>query len=66
MLKKSKRLCISPKDIAIILDISLRQANRRYNQAKDAYGRLRHQHLTFREFAEYYGLPLDELYERLN
>ncbi|TYP91338.1 hypothetical protein BC792_12046 [Sphingobacterium allocomposti] len=65
MHEKSPRLCITPKDIAYILNVSLRQASRRYNQVKDAYGRLRHQELTVQEFADYYGLPVNEIYARM-
>ncbi|MCW8312053.1 hypothetical protein K7A41_12535 [Sphingobacterium sp. InxBP1] len=62
---KKHRLCISPKDIALVLDLSPSQAQRKYRQAKDAYGKARHQQLTVREFAEYYDLPLEEILERL-
>lgn len=47
------------------MDISIRQAHRRYQQLKDAYKREKHQYVTVREFCDYYGLPLDEVLERL-
>ena len=62
---KKYRLCISAKDVATVLDLSPRQAQRKYQQAKDAYGKARHQHLTVHEFAAYYDLPLAEVIERL-
>ncbi|WP_144062802.1 hypothetical protein [Sphingobacterium paucimobilis] len=64
-MSKKPRLCIYPKDVEIILDLSPRQAFRRYQTVKDAYGKLKHQELTFREFADYYGLPLDDVYDKL-
>lgn len=64
-MSKKHRLCISAKDVANILDLSPRQAQRKYQQAKDAYSKARHQQLTVREFADYYGLPLAEVVERL-
>lgn len=65
VMTKKYRLCISPKDIALVLDLSPRQAQRKYQQAKDAYGKAKHQQLTVSEFAEYYGLPLADVIERL-
>ncbi|MFD2554738.1 hypothetical protein [Sphingobacterium tabacisoli] len=65
IMSKKNRLCIYPKDIEIILDLSPRQAHRRYQLAKDAYGKQKHQELTFREFADYYGLPLDDIHAKL-
>lgn len=62
---KKYRLCISAKDIASVLDLSPRQAQRKYQQAKDAYGKASHQHLTVHEFAAYYGLPIDDVIARL-
>jgi len=64
-MSKKHRLCISAKDVANILDLSPRQAQRKYQQAKDAYSKVKHQHLTVGEFAAYYGLPLTEVVERL-
>lgn len=45
--------------------MSYKQASRRYNQAKDALGRLRHQELTFKEFADYFGLDVEDIYRQL-
>ena len=64
-MSKKYRLCISAKDVAIILDLSPRQAQRKYQQAKDAYSKSKHQPLTVREFAAYYGLPLVDVIDRL-
>ncbi|WP_270087380.1 hypothetical protein [Sphingobacterium sp. SYP-B4668] len=64
-MSKKHRLCVNAKDVAAILDLSTRQAQRKYQQAKDAHGKAKHQHLTVREFATYYGLPLEEVLERL-
>jgi len=64
-MSKKQRLCISPKDIATVLDLSPRHAQRKYQQAKDAYGKAKHQQLTVQEFASYYGLPLAEVLELL-
>jgi len=65
LMTKKYRLCISAKDVASVLDLSPRQAQRKYQQAKDAYGKARHQQLTVQEFAAYYDLPLAEVIERL-
>ncbi|GEM_PF-1649506 len=64
-MSKKYRLCINPKDVALVLDLSPRQAQRKYQQAKDAYGKAKHQQLTIHEFAAYYDLPLAEIIERL-
>lgn len=64
-MSKKNRLCIYPKDIEIVQDLSPRQAYRRYQSVKDAYGKQKHQELTFREFAEYYGLPLEDVHDKL-
>lgn len=60
-----KRLTIKPKDISIILQISFRQAQRKYQQAKSAHGRVKHQEITFKEFGEYFGLKEQDLYDHL-
>lgn len=62
---KKHRLVISPKDIAMVLDTSVRNARRKYQQARDAYGKAPHQMLTIYEFSEYYGIPIEDIIDRL-
>ncbi|GGH29870.1 hypothetical protein GCM10011418_41510 [Sphingobacterium alkalisoli] len=61
---KNPRLCITAQDISAILNITPRQASRKLQEVRDAYGKQYHQYLTFAEFAAYTDLPLDELYKR--
>lgn len=58
---KIKRICIFPHDISILTGKSLKSARELYNNLKVHLKKERHQYVTFREFADYAGIPYDEL-----
>lgn len=61
---RSKRICIYPKDVALILGISNRHASRYLHLVREAYGKERHQFVSIREFAQYTGLDEHEVQTR--
>lgn len=61
---KTKRLSIYPKDVALVLDISPRQARRHLHIIRAALGKEPHQFISFAEFADYTGLEEHEIRKR--
>lgn len=61
---KTRRLCIYPKDIALILDITPRHARRYLHMIRAALGKKPHQFISISEFADYTGLDEEEIRRR--
>jgi hypothetical protein len=59
----NKRLAITAKDIAIVTGKHVSSSYRLINSIKDALNKKPHQILTLREFCNYEGLELSEVYE---
>lgn len=58
---KNTKLVINPHEISIILGVSIRQAQRRRQLILKELGKENHQSVTYEEFAEYSGIPLEEV-----
>jgi hypothetical protein len=58
---KSARLYIYPKDVMHITGKSLRTAQAILRRVKRAIGKLPHQPITFREFADYMNIRLEDV-----
>lgn len=56
-----KSICICPKDISKNLGYGERKAQRMLNKIKQHLKKEKHQFVTKKEFAEYAGIPEDEL-----
>jgi len=56
-----KKICIYPKDVSRVLGIGERKAQRLLNKIKIFMNKERHQYITKREFAQYTGIPEDEI-----
>jgi hypothetical protein len=54
-----RRIIIYPKDISIITGKSERYGRSIINQIKKELGKKDHQSITFKEYSEYSGIPLD-------
>ncbi|WP_166336187.1 hypothetical protein [Sphingobacterium chungjuense] len=59
------RLVIYPQDIALILNVSIRQAYRYYRVVRAAYRKSDHHLLTAEEFAAYYDIPVEAVRKHL-
>jgi hypothetical protein len=58
---KRKRLAIYPKDVSIILGKSQKQAERILRDIKFALNKDLQQYVTMQEFADYTGIPLEDV-----
>lgn len=56
-----KRICIYPKDIAIITGKSYRQSLRIYNQIKTNLEKDKNQEVSITELASYLGISVEEV-----
>lgn len=56
-----KRICIRADDVAAVLGVDRKHGERKLRQLKASLGKQNHQYITFKEFADYFGIPLDEL-----
>lgn len=56
---KNTKLVINAAEISIILGISIRQAQRHRRLILKELGKKNHQVVTYEEFAEYSGIPLE-------
>lgn len=56
-----KRMCIYPKDVALILGKSVKHSERLLRLIRDTLGKESHQYVSFKEFAEYTGLDEEEI-----
>ncbi|MFB2120795.1 hypothetical protein [Parapedobacter sp. 2B3] len=61
LLMKIKRICIRSNEVAALLGVDQKQGQRKLRQLKILLGKEDRQYVTFKEFAEYSGIPLDEL-----
>ncbi len=59
------RLVLYPKDVARILGISVRSARIKCKCVKLKYGKTQEQLLSVKEFAEYYGLDVNDVEKQL-
>lgn len=50
------KVCIYPKQAALILDISDRQAQRLFKNIRFALNKKKHQYITVKEFCAYTGI----------
>lgn len=55
---KTKRICIYPKDIALLTGKSSRQAERLLNQVRVDLKKNKNQWITIEEFAVYIGIDI--------
>jgi len=60
------RLCIYPKEVAIIKGKSISYSRDLIRRIKDAYGKRKHQPVTIKEFCDYEGLPYEEVFNMIN
>lgn len=56
-----ERICIRADEVAALLGVDKKQGERKLRLMKAAMGKQKHQYVTFKEFAEYTGLPLGEV-----
>ena len=54
-----KRICIFPKDAAVLIGINERDAQKLFRLIRLAYNKKKHQYITLKEFAEYTGISED-------
>lgn len=60
-----RRVVIYPSDIQILLGISDRSARRYIKKIKDRLGKESEQFITTQEFAEYSGIPLENIEQQI-
>lgn len=58
---KRGRIYIYPKDVMQITGKSLRTCQDIITRIKRVFGKLPHQHVTFREFADYMNIRLEDI-----
>lgn len=58
-----KRICIRTYEAAALLGVDKKQGERKLRLIKAALGKENRHYITFREFAEYTGIPLAEVLE---
>ena len=58
-------ILITPKDIQIINDCSINTARSEHRTIRDALG-IKHQKLTVKQYADYWGIDLDLVIFKLN
>lgn len=58
---KNTKLVINADEIRDILGVGLRQAQRQRRLILEELGKKSHQVVTYEEFAEYTGIPLEEV-----
>lgn len=56
-----KRICIRANEVAALLGIDKKQGERKLRLIKDAMGKEHHHYITFAEFSEHTGIPLEEV-----
>ena len=63
----SVKLFLRPKDLMVLKDYSTyNTAWQAYRRLKDCLGKQKHQHITLREFADYEGIDIAEVYQTLD
>jgi len=65
-MKNNDRLCIYPKEAAILLGRTEKHCYKLFQTIRDAYGLKARSYISIRIFADYTGLSEDEIRERLN
>ena len=60
------RICIYPEEVATITGRSISSSRALIRQIKDAYGKLKRQRVTIKEFCDYEGLPYEEVFNMIN
>ncbi|MNY42957.1 hypothetical protein D3C86_1778860 [compost metagenome] len=60
------RLCIYPQEVALLLKVSERQAQRIFKAIRKELNKKKHQAITLREFSEYKGFEEAEVEQKLN
>ena len=60
---KIKRICIRSNEVAALLGVDQKHGQRKLRQLRTLLGKKDHQYVTFKEFSDYSGIPLDELLE---
>ena len=61
MKRQLTRLCIYPKDIQIITGKSERYSRDLIQKIKKYFNKEEHQLVTFQEFCEYMGIPMEQV-----
>lgn len=61
-----KRICIYPNDVQLLTGKSYRFSRELLSNLRQALGKEKHQFITFREFANYTGIKLDEIKEQIH
>ena len=61
-----KRICIYPKEVAIITGKSIGASRQLIRTIKDAHGKRKYQLVTIKEFCDYEGLPYEEVFNMIN
>lgn len=56
-----KRICIRANEVAALLGVDKKQGERKLRIMKAAMGKENHHYVTFTEFSEYTGIPVDEV-----
>jgi hypothetical protein len=56
-----KRLCIYPKDVALITGKGIKTAQKLLRDIRIVYQKKNHQFITLKEFSEYTGIELEEV-----
>lgn len=60
------RLCIYPKEVAIITGKSISSARELIRLIKDANEKQKHQLVTIKEFCDYEGFPYEDVFNMIN
>lgn len=60
-----ERVCIYPKEAAIVLGLKERQAQRIFRNIRRELNKKNHQFITVREFSEYTTIPEEAIYLKL-
>lgn len=63
---KGKRIFLTGKDLQILTGTKLANCYKTIRHLKDALGKKGKQKITFKEYSEYYGISLEEIYETLS
>lgn len=56
-----KRLFIETTDVMVLNDCNYKRAYRELRAVKDALDKKKHQKITFKEYADYYGVDENEV-----
>jgi len=61
-----KRICIYPKEVAIITGKSISSSRGLINIIKAVHGKRKDQPVTIKEFCDFEGLPYEEVFNMIN